>query len=130
MERLRRTAIWKMKKSPSSARRPRTQPRKANEAGMKRLAIIASVTLLWACSSQEGDVHAWMNQEAATMKVGVKPLPEMQVFPAVEYEAAGLVQPFDASRLAVDKKAGKSNGPDVNRRREPLRSEEHTSELQ
>lgn len=56
------------------------------------------------------------------MKVGVKPLPGMQVFPAVEYEAAGLVQPFDANRLAVDKKAGKSNGPDVNRRREPLES--------
>ena len=89
---------------------------------MKRLAVIMSVALLWACSSQEEDVHAWMEQEAVGMKVGVKPLPQMQVFPAVEYEAIGLVQPFDANRLAVDKKAGKSSGPDVNRRREPLES--------
>src|SRR6185369_12043608 len=89
---------------------------------MKRLAIVMSVTLLWGCSSQEDDVHAWMEQEAAGMKGGVKPLPQMQVFPAVDYEAASLVQPFDANRLAVDKKAGKSNGPDVNRRREPLES--------
>lgn len=89
---------------------------------MKRLAIIVSVPLLWACSSQEEDVRAWMDQEAAAMKVGVKPLPQIQVFPAVEYETADLVQPFDASRLAVDKKRGKSEGPDVNRRREPLES--------
>jgi type IV pilus assembly protein PilP len=89
---------------------------------MKRLAIVMAVTLLWGCSSQEDDVHAWMEQEAAGMKGGVKPLPQMQVFPAVDYEAASLVQPFDANRLAVDKKAGKSTGPDVNRRREPLES--------
>lgn len=89
---------------------------------MKRLAIIVSAILMWGCSSQEEDVRAWMDQEAAGMKGGVKPLPEIQVFPAVEYESAALVQPFDLNRLAVDKKAGQSNGPDVNRRREPLES--------
>ena len=89
---------------------------------MKRFAIVLAAVLSWGCSSQEGEVQAWMEQEAAGMKGGVKPLPEVQVFPAVDYEAAALVQPFDVNRLAVDKKAGKAFGPDVNRRREPLES--------
>jgi len=90
---------------------------------MKHIAIaISAAALLAACSSQEEDVRAWMDQEAARMKVGVKPLPEIRVFPAVDYSAADLVQPFDASRLAVDKRAGRASGPDVNRRREPLES--------
>lgn len=90
---------------------------------MKHLAIALSiVALLGGCSSHEEDVRAWMDQEAAGMKGGVKALPEIQVFPAVAYESGALVQPFDLNRLAVDKKAGKSGGPDINRRREPLES--------
>jgi type IV pilus assembly protein PilP len=89
---------------------------------MKRLAIVVLAVFVWGCSSQEEGVRAWMEHETAGMKGGVKPLPEVQVFPAVDYEAVALVQPFDLNRLAVDKKAGQSNGPDVNRRREPLES--------
>lgn len=89
---------------------------------MKWLAIVMSSALVWGCSSQEEDVRAWMDQEASGMKGGVKPLPAIQAFPAVDYSASNLVQPFDLNRLAVDKKAGKANGPDVNRRREPLES--------
>jgi type IV pilus assembly protein PilP len=92
---------------------------------MKRLAIMVVVSaapLLSACSSQEEDVRAWMEQEAAGMKRGVKPLPQIQAFPAVDYEARSMVHPFETTRLAVDKKAGKTGGPDVNRRREPLES--------
>jgi type IV pilus assembly protein PilP len=89
---------------------------------MKRSLLLMCAAVLWGCSSQEADVRAWMEHEAAGMKVGVKPLPEVQVFPAVEYDAIALVQPFDSNRLAVDKKAAKTGGPDVNRRREPLES--------
>lgn len=89
---------------------------------MKRLLLVVLMASLWGCSSQEDDVRTWMERESAGMKGGVKPLPQVQVFPAVDYGAVALVQPFDANRLAVDKKAAKSGGPDVNRRREPLES--------
>lgn len=90
---------------------------------MKRIAIVIfAAVLLAGCTSQEEDVRSWMDQEAAKMKVGVKPLPEIRVFPAVDYTAADAVQPFDVSRLAVDKRTGKGSGPDMNRRREPLES--------
>lgn len=89
---------------------------------MKRSLLLGCLVALGGCSSQEADVRAWMDHEAAGMKVGIKPLPEVQVFPAVEYDAIALVQPFDSNRLAVDKKAAKTGGPDVNRRREPLES--------
>ncbi|MBL8447105.1 MAG: pilus assembly protein PilP [Zoogloeaceae bacterium] len=88
----------------------------------KAWSLILIVGLLGGCSSQEDDVRAWMEQEAAGMKGGVKPLPQVQNFPPVDYEAAAIVPPFDANRLAVDKKSGNSNGPDINRRREPLES--------
>ncbi|MBL8436699.1 MAG: pilus assembly protein PilP [Zoogloeaceae bacterium] len=89
---------------------------------IKFWSLILSTALLGACSSQEDDVHAWMDQEAAGMKGGVKPLPQVQSFPPVDYDAVALVPPFDPNRLAVDKKSASSNGPDVNRRREPLES--------
>ena len=82
--------------------------------------IIALCLLLSACASDEHeDINAWMAQQAEGLRGRVPPLPQLQTFPVVAYDAGNLVDPYQASKLEPDKRTS-GNRPDTNRRREPL----------
>jgi len=79
--------------------------------------------LLLGCSGEEHeDLKNWMAEQAKDMRPKLMPLPKLQTFPTVDYDAAALVDPFQASRLEPEKRPGArgANAPDPNRRREPL----------
>lgn len=85
------------------------------------LLVVCSLTLV-GCANDQDDIQAWMAEQASGMRGAVKPLPEIKPFPVVSYDAAGLVDPFRASRIEPERKASGGGGlrPDTNRRREPL----------
>lgn len=79
--------------------------------------------LVAGCATEEHeDLKQWMQTQSQDMRPQLQPLPTLQSFPVVEYDAMGLVDPFQVSRLEPEKRAGVSgaNAPDKNRRREPL----------
>lgn len=86
---------------------------------MKRLLILAGTVALAACSTDQEDIQGWMAEQEKGMKGAVKPLPDVQPFPVVEY-TAGDATPFAPARLEPEAKARAGNGPDLGRPREPL----------
>ncbi|HLW04106.1 MAG TPA: pilus assembly protein PilP [Azoarcus sp.] len=88
---------------------------------MKRIAVVLGCALLTACAQEGDDLRAWMKHEAKGL-VGVKlePLPEMQIFPTVQYEQGGEMDPFHVARIQPEQKMAGGEGPDMNRPREPL----------
>lgn len=88
---------------------------------MRKLLLLASCVVLAGCADEHEDMQAWMNEQAAGMRGMVKPLPEIQPFPVVAYEAAALIEPFKASRIEPERRlSGGGLRPDPDRRREPL----------
>lgn len=82
--------------------------------------LLAACVLLAGCSGDDHqDLRGWMDSEAKGMQGKIQPLPKLTQFPEVDYDVMAMVDPFQASRLEPDKKAG-AGGPDRNRRREPL----------
>ncbi|MBX3680554.1 MAG: pilus assembly protein PilP [Rhodocyclaceae bacterium] len=84
------------------------------------LTVILLAPLLVSCSSPEQDIQEWMTEEASHMKGGVKPLPEIEPAPVVEFDETLVTDPFRPSKMEPDKRAVGGLRPDVNRRREPL----------
>ncbi|MFC5770396.1 pilus assembly protein PilP [Thauera sinica] len=84
------------------------------------MTVLACCLGLAACSGDaQDDIRGWMDEQAKTMRGSVKPLPEIKPFPVVAYAAAGLVEPFRASRLEPEKAPGGVR-PNLERRKEPL----------
>lgn len=63
-----------------------------------------------------------MTQQERGMRGSVKPLPEMKVFPVVDYDQAGELTPFATTRIAPEVRPEAVGGPDLTRQREPLES--------
>jgi type IV pilus assembly protein PilP len=64
------------------------------------LVLMCCALVLGACSSEQENIRAWMDEQSSGMKGRVEPLPEIKVFPVVDYavgEAA--VEPFAVSRI-------------------------------
>lgn len=78
--------------------------------------------LLLGCSGEEHeDLKNWMKAQEQEMRPKLTPLPKLASFPAVDYDAGALVDPFQPVRLEPEKRPGSgANAPDPNRRREPL----------
>jgi type IV pilus assembly protein PilP len=87
---------------------------------MKWPVIILAGIMVAACSNDQDGINSWMEQQAAGMKRGIEPLPELQTFPVVDYEMASAMDPFNLAKLEPEKRPSGGNGPDPNRRREPL----------
>ncbi len=90
---------------------------------MKKLIAVLACVGLSACGSDEHqDLKQWMAESTKDFKGKVPPLPEIRPYPVVGYDAVGLVEPFQASKIEPERKAGKGGGiqPDLNRRKEPL----------
>jgi type IV pilus assembly protein PilP len=89
---------------------------------MKRVALLAACLALTACGGEEHqDLRQWMKDSTKDLKGRIPPLPEVKVFPVAAYEAGDLLDPYNASKIEPERKAG-SGGikPDLERRKEPL----------
>ncbi|GHU14152.1 fimbrial protein [Betaproteobacteria bacterium] len=90
------------------------------------LVLMCCALVLGACSSEQENIRAWMDEQSSGMKGRVEPLPEIKVFPVVDYavdEAA--VEPFAVSRIvpvAGGPTAASTSGlqPPSDHRKEPL----------
>ncbi|NMG66529.1 pilus assembly protein PilP [Azoarcus indigens] len=81
--------------------------------------VVVALSLA-ACSSDQEDIQAWMNEQAKTMRGAVKPLPEIKPADPVAYAAGAVAEPFRADRLDPERRTGGGVRPDMDRRREPL----------
>lgn len=89
---------------------------------MKRTAIFLACLGLAACGGEDHqDLRQWMKDATKDIKGKIPPLPEIKSFPAVAYEAGDLVDPYNASKIEPERKAGGGAlKPDLERRKEPL----------
>ena len=89
---------------------------------MKRLAIFLACLGLAACGGEEHqDLRQWMKESTKDFKGKIPPLPEISNFPVVAYEAGDLLDPYNASKIEPERKAGGGGiKPDLDRRKEPL----------
>ena len=86
------------------------------------LILLGASALLAGCSGgEQDDLHAWMNQQASTMRGAALPTPELKPFPVVPYAGEQGDDPFRTGRMEPERKASASAlQPDLERRREPL----------
>ena len=88
---------------------------------MRTWLLLVSCLAIGGCADDQENIQAWMSEQAAGMRGSVKPLPEIQPFQVVPYDAAALVEPFRGSRIEPERKGGGGGlRPDPDRRREPL----------
>ncbi|KQV44690.1 MULTISPECIES: pilus assembly protein PilP [unclassified Duganella] len=93
---------------------------------MKKLAPLACALLLTACGESDvQQVRTWMKETEVQTKPTVKPLQEPKTFVPFAYVAGDVLDPFNASKLLAElakSRAGSSQAPDQNRRKEFLES--------
>lgn len=92
-----------------------------HDALIKRLLLLCICGALMACQGEQGDdLDAFMRNAPSDKRPKVKPLPEVQAYLAMQYNADGqLVDPFRARKVA--RKAGALQ-PNLNRPRQLLES--------
>jgi type IV pilus assembly protein PilP len=89
-------------------------------------ASLVCLVILSGCGlSSEDDVAKWMEEQRASVKPTVRPIPEPKRFTPFGYSQAAAVEPFNQQKLAVALKqeVARSNTlvtPELNRRKEPL----------
>lgn len=89
------------------------------------LALAAAAVLLVACSAEQEELQAWMDQQRREVKPSVTPLSPPSKFDPQPYTAAQAVDPFSPQKLSVALKqeARQPNSllsGELNRRKEPL----------
>jgi type IV pilus assembly protein PilP len=85
--------------------------------------LLGCCALLPGCGNDQGDILNWMNEQAAGMRGAVKPLPEIRIFPVVDYAAVTDMELFNAARIEPAKpEKRRADDPrlDPDRQREPL----------
>lgn len=77
------------------------------------------------CENSQENITKWMSEQTADMRGVVKPLPEVKIFPVVDYIALNDLEPFNATRIEPAKpEKRRLDDPRLNpdRQREPLES--------
>jgi len=85
--------------------------------------VMGCCVLVLGCSSDQEDIQRWMNEQTADMRGAVKPLPEVRIFPVVDYIAVNGLEPFDAARIEpaqLEKRRADDPRLNPDRQREPL----------
>ena len=85
--------------------------------------MIGCGVLVAGCANEQEDIQKWMVDQAAGMRGAVKPIPEVKIFPVVDYLVAEGLEPFNAARIEPTKPEKRLvNDPrlDPDRQREPL----------
>lgn len=91
----------------------------------KLLSLVGGALLLSACSGEQGELQAWMDQVRRDTRPISDVIPEPKQYEPFRYDNVGQIEPFSSSKLqaAFDRMVQRSAGglkPDLNRRREPL----------
>lgn len=88
------------------------------------ITLFASVMMLASCGGDDHqDLKQWMQEASKDIKGKVLPIPEIKAFPIVSYDAADLIDPFNASKIEPEKRQnaeGPGLKPDLDRFKEPL----------
>ena len=94
---------------------------------MKSLSVVAALAaaLLAACSADNDELRAWMEQQRREVKPNISPLQPPKKFDPQPYTSAQAVEPFSNQKLSVALKqeARQPNSllsAELNRRKEPL----------
>ena len=94
---------------------------------MKSLPVVAALAaaLLAACSADNDELRAWMEQQRREVKPNISPLQPPKKFDPQPYTSAQAVEPFSNQKLSVALKqeARQPNSllsAELNRRKEPL----------
>ncbi|MCL2589870.1 MAG: pilus assembly protein PilP [Betaproteobacteria bacterium] len=85
--------------------------------------MIVCVILTAGCENNQEDILKWMNEQSIGMHGAVKPLPEVKIFPLVDYIAVDGLEPFNVTRIEPAKpEKRRVDDPRLNpdRQREPL----------
>lgn len=84
--------------------------------------LVSALMLIAACSGgEQEELRQWMKEETKDFRGKIPPLPQVKPYEPVAYDAAGMVDPFRVSRLAVEnKQQGGGVQPDLTRPKEPL----------
>ncbi|GAB3262967.1 pilus assembly protein PilP [Chitinimonas naiadis] len=84
---------------------------------------MAAGFVLMGCSGEQfGDLKTWMDESSNELKLKgrVEPLPEVKPYQPYVYDAFGLLDPFNRSKMEIAKKAGGALAPNINRPKETL----------
>lgn len=84
------------------------------------LALLAVLSLAGCGESEHEDLRQWMTEQSRDMRGRIPPLPGVQPYHPVPYDALALLAPFDPEKLIPDRRKGGGLQPDLNRRREEL----------
>jgi len=87
------------------------------------LTLLVCAALLAGCSSDQEDIRQWMSEQTVGMRGAVKPIPEIKIYPVVDFTPAEAQEPFNVARIEPAKPdKPKLNDPRLNpdRQREPL----------
>ncbi len=84
-----------------------------------------AVSMLGACSTEQGELKEWLEQQRREVKPSVQPLLPPKKFDPQPYAQAQAVEPFSTQKLAVALKAEAQQpnsllSNEMNRRKEPL----------
>jgi len=91
--------------------------------GMLAVMVIGCSILLTGCENNHDDIRKWMNEQSADMHGAVKPLPEVKIFPVVDFLAVNDFEPFNAARIEPskpEKRRADDSRLNPDRQREPL----------
>jgi type IV pilus assembly protein PilP len=84
---------------------------------------LCAAALAAGCANDQKDIRQWMGEQTSSMRGAVKPLPEIKIFPVVDYEPSLDLDPFNTARIEPAKPEKRQlNDPrlDPDRQREPL----------
>lgn len=87
----------------------------------KLLVGLASLALVACSASDHEDIRQWMSTVAQDTKGKIPPLPVVEPYEPVPYDAGDLIDPFKPSKLGSEaRKGGGGFRPDLDRPKEPL----------
>ena len=95
------------------------------------LLAIAAAAVLSACgSSDQEEIHNWMQEQRAQTRPQVQPIPEPKTFTPQDYTQEAAVEPFSTQKLTQALKKDSQGttpsatllSPELSRRKEPLES--------
>ncbi|MDR2881388.1 MAG: pilus assembly protein PilP [Azoarcus sp.] len=93
--------------------------------GALAVMVVGCGFLLAGCANDQEDIQKWMREQAVGMRGAVKPLPEIKIFPVVDFDAVNDLEPFNLARIEPAKpEKRRVDDPrlDPDRQREPLES--------
>ncbi|MDR1853688.1 MAG: pilus assembly protein PilP [Azoarcus sp.] len=87
------------------------------------LVLLICGALVAGCADEQENIQQWMSEQAVGMRGAVKPIPEIKIYPVVDFAPADTLEPFNVARIEPAKPdKPKLNDPrlDPDRQREPL----------